>query len=112
MRKYFFAAIFVAVAALGGWTIIAPARGDADATVTIDNFVFKPQDITVAVGTKITWLNRDDIPHVVVSNAGPVPFRSKPLDTDDHFSVTFTTAGAYKYFCSLHPKMVGTITVK
>ena len=109
MRKFFLAAAFVALAAFGGWTA---ARGDAESVVTIDNFTFKPQDLTVAAGTKITWLNRDDIPHVVVSAGGPAPFRSKPLDTDDRFSVTFTTAGVYKYFCSLHPKMVGTVTVK
>src|SRR5512143_1596475 len=64
--------------------------------VNIDNFVFQPAELSVKVGTTVTWTNRDDIPHTVVS-AGK--FRSKPLDTDDKFSFTFTDAGDYKYIC-------------
>ena len=84
------------------------ARAD-DMEVHIDNFVFQPAELTVKVGTTVTWTNRDDIPHTVVS-AGK--FRSKPLDTDDKFSFTFTEAGDYKYFCSLHPHMTGMIKVE
>ena len=80
-----------------------------DANVTIDNFTFSPAELTVKVGTTVTWKNHDDIPHAVVS-AGK--FRSKTLDTDDSFSFTFTAAGEYKYFCSLHPHMTGTIKVE
>jgi plastocyanin len=78
-------------------------------TVTIDNFTFAPAELTVKVGTTVTWKNHDDIPHTIVS-AGK--FRSKALDTDDSYSFTFTTAGAYTYFCSLHPHMTGTIKVE
>ena len=77
--------------------------------VTIDNFTFQPAQLTVKVGTTVTWTNHDDIPHLVVS-AGK--FRSKTLDTDDSFSFTFTAAGDYKYFCSLHPHMTGMIKVE
>ena len=77
--------------------------------VHIDNFVFEPAELTVKVGTTVTWTNRDDIPHLIVS-AGK--FRSKTLDTDDKFSYTFTAAGDYKYFCSLHPHMTGLIKVE
>jgi|ERR1700733_9368493 plastocyanin len=80
-----------------------------EATVTIDNFTFAPAELTVKVGTTVTWKNHDDIPHIVVS-AGK--FRSKALDTDDSYSFTFTAAGAYTYFCSLHPHMTGTIKVE
>lgn len=80
-----------------------------DLAVTIDNFTFEPAQLTIKVGTTVTWKNRDDIPHTVVS-AGK--FRSKTLDTDDSFSFTFTSAGEYKYFCSLHPHMTGMITVE
>ena len=76
---------------------------------TIDNFTFAPAQLTVKVGTTVTWNNHDDIPHTVVS-AGK--FRSKALDTDDSFSFTFTAAGDYKYFCSLHPHMTGMIKVE
>ena len=80
-----------------------------DTSVSIDNFTFQPAELTVKVGTTVTWKNHDDIPHAVVS-AGK--FRSKTLDTDDSFSFTFTAAGDYKYFCSLHPHMTGTIKVE
>ena len=77
--------------------------------VMIDNFTFEPQQLNVKVGTTVTWKNRDDIPHMLVS-AGK--FRSKTLDTDDSFSFTFTSAGDYKYFCSLHPHMTGMVKVE
>jgi plastocyanin len=80
-----------------------------DVNVMIDNFTFEPKQLTVKVGTTVTWKNRDDIPHTVVS-AGK--FRSKTLDTDDSFSFTFTVTGDYKYFCSLHPHMTGMIKVE
>ena len=80
-----------------------------DKAVTIDNFTFAPAELTVKVGTTVTWTNHDDIPHTVVS-AGK--FRSKAMDTDNSFSFTFTDAGEYKYFCSLHPHMTGTIKVE
>ena len=81
----------------------------AETKISIDNFTFSPASISVKVGDTVTWTNRDDIPHAIVS-AGK--FRSKTLDTDDSFSFTFTAAGDYKYFCSLHPHMTGTIKVE
>ena len=99
----------LAVAAVIG-LYLAGAPAYADGTeVTIDNFTFSPASLTVKVGTTVTWKNHDDIPHTVVS-AGK--FRSKTLDTDDGFSFTFTAAGDYKYFCSLHPHMTGMIKVE
>ena len=77
--------------------------------VTIDNFTFSPAELKVKVGDTVTWTNHDDIPHTVVS-AGK--FRSKTMDTDNTFSFTFTSAGDYKYFCSLHPHMTGMIKVE
>jgi len=84
------------------------ARAD-ELKVTIDNFTFAPAELKMKVGDTVTWSNHDDIPHTVVS-AGK--FRSKALDTDDTFSFTFTTAGEYPFFCSLHPHMTGTIKVE
>src|SRR6266571_981678 len=55
--------------------------------VKIDNFTFTAQTITVPAGTEVTWVNRDDIPHTVVSQDGV--FKSKALDTDDKFSFKF-----------------------
>ena len=79
------------------------------AEVKIDNFSFGPAALTVPVGATVTWTNRDDIPHTVVSTDGV--FKSKVLDTDEKFSFTFSKAGTYPYFCSLHPKMTGKVVV-
>jgi plastocyanin len=87
---------------------IAPARAE-EHKVKIDNFTFNPPEVTVKVGDTVTWTNGDDIPHTVVS-AGK--FRSKTMDTDNSFTFTFTAAGDYKYFCSLHPHMTGMIKVE
>ena len=80
--------------------------------VKIDNFSFSPATLTVAAGTTVTWINRDDIPHVVVSSDDPRAFKSKALDTDDKFSHVFDTPGTYEYFCALHPKMTARVIVK
>jgi plastocyanin len=82
----------------------------AAADVKIDNFVFGPQTLTVPVGTTVTWTNHDDIPHTVVSTEGV--FKSKVRDTDEKFSYTFIKPGTYPYYCSVHPKMTGTVVVK
>jgi plastocyanin len=82
----------------------------ANAAVNIDNFVFGPQTITVPVGATVTWTNKDDIPHTSVSTDGV--FKSKVLDTDEKFSYTFTKAGTYPYYCTIHPKMTGKIVVQ
>jgi plastocyanin len=78
--------------------------------IKIDNFTFGPAALKVPVGTTITWVNRDDIPHTVVNT--DKTFKSKVLDTDDRFSFTFTKAGTFPYFCSIHPKMTGTVVVE
>ena len=88
----------------------AVAAQDATNVITIDNFTFSPKELMVAVGTTVKWVNHDDIPHTVVEKK--TTFRSKALDTDDSYSFTFTSAGAFDYFCGLHPHMVGQIIVK
>jgi plastocyanin len=85
--------------------------GASKAEVVIDNFSFLPKEITVPVGTTVTWTNHDDVPHVVAS-ADDQFKKSGALDTDESFSHTFTTAGNYTYFCSIHPHMTGKIIVK
>jgi plastocyanin len=91
----------------------AGAQGQAKSQgieVKIDNFSFMPQDITVAPGTTVTWVNQDDIPHTVASTTDL--FKSKALDTDDKFSFTFDKPGTYEYYCSIHPKMTANIIVQ
>jgi len=80
--------------------------------ITIDNFAFEPETLTVAPGTQDTWINRDEEPHTVYSATKEQPFKSQALDTNDKFSFVFDKPGTYKYFCSVHSHMVGTIVVK
>ena len=74
------------------------------AEVKVDNFTFGPNTLTVPVNSTVTWVNKDDIPHVIASNDGL--FKSKALHTDQKYSYTFSKAGTYPYYCSIHPKMV------
>ena len=77
--------------------------------VVIDNFSFAPAAATVPVGATITWVNHDDVPHVVMSTEKK--FKSPVLDTDEKYSHSFDAPGTYEYFCSLHPRMTGRIVV-
>jgi plastocyanin len=79
--------------------------------IEIKDFAFNPQKITVKSGEKITWINHDEEPHTVVS-VGKKFQRSSGLDTDQEFSITAGAPGTYEYFCSVHPKMTGTIVVE
>jgi plastocyanin len=83
---------------------------DQGMAVNVDNFTFNPATLTVSANSTVTWVNKDDIPHVITSNDGL--FKSKALDTDQKYSYTFTKAGTYSYYCSIHPKMQGKIIVQ
>jgi plastocyanin len=87
----------------------APAARAEEANVTIKEYAYGPAQLTVAAGTKVTWTNHDQVPHTVVEEGKK--FRSAALDTNDSYSFVLTQPGTYRYFCSLHPQMVGTITV-
>jgi plastocyanin len=90
---------------------IIPSRAFADAArITIENFTFDPAVLTVKPGTIVTWANADDIPHSIVEDNGA--FHSKPLDTGDEFSMTFSSPGETDYFCGFHAHMRGKIIVK
>ena len=88
-----------------------PAAAAANAVV-IDDFRFGPAVLTVPIGTKVTWTNDDSDPHTVTSTADPKLLKSPPLDTGDSFAFTFDKPGTYRYFCSIHPHMQGTIVVQ
>jgi plastocyanin len=102
--------------ALIGFAALTERRAQAadqppsNAEVKIDNFTFQAPSITITVGTQVTWINRDDMPHAIASD--DKLFKSKALDTDEKFSFTFATPGTYHYFCSIHPKMIGEVIVK
>jgi plastocyanin len=93
------------VFAIGGTAI-----GQEANSVVIQNFDFTPMTLAVKAGSTVTWINKDDEPHTVVSEAGL--FRSKALDQGDSFAFKFDKPGTYRFLCSIHPKMMGTITVR
>ena len=89
----------------------APSPAFADpANVVMKNFDFSPMAITVPAGATVTWKNLDGEPHTVTSADGL--FRSPALDQNDTWSFKFTKPGVYKYLCSIHPRMMATVTVK
>jgi len=102
---------FTLTAGIRPLSALRPAENPAGgASVKIDNFSFGPADVKIPVGTTVTWTNNDDVPHVVASD--DKLFKSKALDTDDHFSFTFSKPGTYMYYCSIHPKMTAKVVVK
>ena len=96
---------------------LAGEMKNADETTTkqnrieIKDFAFNPQTLTVKSGEKVTWINRDEEPHTIVS-VGKQFKKSTALDTDQEFTITVGAPGTYEYFCSVHPKMTGIIIVE
>jgi amicyanin len=80
--------------------------------VSIANFKYVPETLTVAAGTKVTWTNQDDMPHTVTSTVKPRTLDSAALDTDASFSHVFTEAGTYDYICTIHRQMKGRVIVE
>ncbi len=88
----------------------ASAAGPAGGhDVRIDNFSFAPTELSIASGTRVTWINHDDIPHTIV--ATDKQFASPVMDTDDKFVYEFSKPGTYRYYCSIHPHMTGAVVV-
>src|SRR6185437_15119958 len=80
--------------------------------VTISHYSFQPGALTVAKGSTVTWLNKDDDVHTIKSTDGPEAFSSPALDNGNRFGFTFHRAGTYHYVCSVHPYMRGVIVVR
>jgi plastocyanin len=78
-------------------------------SVSIMNFSFNPNSLTVKVGTKVTWTNHDSVTHTVTADQGAF---NSPVAPGSSFSFTFTKAGTYAYHCSIHPSMTATIIVQ
>lgn len=105
------AVAFVFIGTGGGKARALPWPNDAASyTIAIKDFQFAPRDLKIAVGAKVTWVNKDEEPHKVaeVNSA----FASQPLDTDGKFTYEFDKAGTFEYFCTLHPRMTGKIVVE
>ena len=81
----------------------------ADVTVKIRNFKFEPENLAIAVGKTVQFINVDEEPHTATSTDGA--FNSKALDTNQIWNYTATKPGTYPYICSVHPFMKGTLTI-
>jgi plastocyanin len=103
------AAAGAAAAIPTGWA--SKAQAAAPAEVSISNFSFQPGLLAVKAGAKVTWTNRDTTPHTITSTDKRF-VSSSGLDTNDQYSYVFDKPGTYDYFCSLHPMMVGKVTVQ
>jgi plastocyanin len=107
--------MFKFIASIVGGVVLAVAleahAAPAPITIKIDNFTYNPGTLVIPAGATVTWVNEDDVPHTAVASDFKA-FRSKPMDTDDKFSFTFNTPGAFPYFCSIHPHMTAKIVVK
>ena len=90
--------------------VCTASEGAVPNSIEVKDFMFMPTTLTVNAGDKVTWVNKDDEPHTVVSDTGM--FRSGAMDTDESFSFKFDKPGTYHFTCSIHPRMVGTIVVK
>ena len=99
------------VVASGATSPPPPGGGGAGGPVSIDvgDRIYRPASVTVSPGTTITWRNIDDRPHTVTDRAGS--FDSGIFDTGGTYTRTFDTPGTFQYFCTLHPDMVGTVSV-
>jgi len=106
--------LFTVAAAAVLWLLAAGQPASAapqdSAQIVIKEFMFAPNTLTIKAGSTVTWTNKDDEPHSVVSDTGL--FRSGAKDTDETFSFRFDKPGTYHFTCSIHPKMVGTIIVE
>src|SRR5437899_10767433 len=89
----------------------ADDTGTKQNKIEIKDFAFNPQTLTVQSGEKITWINRDEEPHTVVSVEKQFK-KSALLDTEKELTITVGAPGTYPYFCSVHPKMTGKVVVE
>ena len=80
------------------------------AAVTIKDFAFSPETLTVSIGTTVTWTNEDSVSHII--NERRLIFDSGMLARGKSYSFTFNEAGNFEYYCTIHPTMVGHIIVK
>ena len=91
-----------------------PPANAAPAAVEVEiaDFLFESDEVVVAAGSKVTWLNDDSASHTATEDSDPPGFDTGILKTGDEDTVTFEDPGTYEYVCVLHPFMNGTVTVE
>ena len=86
-------------------TVLAASRG-----VSIRDFAFGPKTVEIRVGDRVTWTNRDSVEHTATARNGS--FDTGLLGQGESHSVRFMAAGTYRYICTPHPNMTGTVVVR
>jgi plastocyanin len=86
-------------------TIVAGAE-------TLGNRAFAPDDLNTTVGTTVTWINADSVAHTSTSDVAASGWNSGVIAPGGQVSVAFPTAGTFRYHCSIHPGMIGTVVVR
>ncbi len=99
------ALVIVAILALAVPTVLAASRG-----VSIRDFTFAPKTVEIRVGDRVTWTNRDSVEHTATARNGS--FDTGMLGEGESGSVRFNIAGTYRYICTPHPNMTGTVVVR
>ena len=102
----------ISMVALGALEVYIPSVAETSnpTQIVVKDFMFSPTPLTVKAGSTVTWINKDDEPHTVVSDTGV--FKSGGMDTNESFSYNFDKPGTYHFTCSIHPRMVGTVVVQ
>ncbi|MCH7488756.1 MAG: cupredoxin family copper-binding protein [Chloroflexi bacterium] len=110
----------LAVAVLVGLALSSGSGNDEDATptvlddlaVTIEiiGFQYRPPNLSVPVGATVTWLNLDVAAHDSAARDGM--WETVLLQRDEEFAVTFDEPGTWDYYCTIHPYMTATLTVR
>ncbi len=104
--------LFALAACIAASPLAGSAAADATTNVEISKFNFGPREITIAPGTKVRWVNHDEVPHSVASAPGQEKMiASKAMDTDDRYELAFSKEGDYAYYCTVHPFMTGVVHV-
>lgn len=96
-------------AGLASVLAIGSASG-ADGTVAMSGFAFDPATVTIEVGDSVTWENQDGVAHTATGSGGA--FDTATVGGGRSATVTFDTAGAFAYACTIHPTMQGSVVVE
>ena len=108
-----------AIEALGGDVVVVPEESTeeetpvaGEATINIIDGVFEPEELTVSIGTKVTWFNDDVRPHKVVDTLPDREFYGERIKPGESYSHTFTKAGEFNYFDVVFYSMRGKVIVE
>jgi plastocyanin len=110
MKKIILIHVLAAFAVLPATLSSRESVGQTTFTIKIENFTYNPNPVAVPAGTRVIWINRDVVPHDVISD--DQSFKSKLLEKDEQFTHVFSKPGTYHYKCSLHARMSANVIVQ